>query len=635
MGKFCAKCGNPLNENEKFCGSCGAPNEDFQSAPQQTVQTATQVQSQQAPVSQEVPPYDPQQAAANFAQEAPRQTGPNPAVVWAKGHKSILVIAAAALVVVIAAIVILSQIFKYQVLDPKDFVTVEFAGANGVGYADATFNSKDIMETHYSALASKNKTAFDYDFIQEIEKRKKSEFSDYFSEDKEDLLKAWSKASNKKEAKKFIDALTDEKSSKKDDDDDDDDSSSVDSYRMKFKLDKSEGLSNGDTVKVTIDCDEDYLKEHKIKLKSTEFEVEVKGLEKDVEELDFFKDYNVTFDGNDGSGYAKIDYDNKYYFVDYSYDYNQTSSYNGTLSNGDKFTVTAKISTTTKKSGDKSWFKYDGKYYIVANAEEEKEFEVSGLKELEAIDPFEDIKFETRHAAPYLYIYGVESDSVNENIKDHVSYSIDNYEDLKNGDKFTVKVYAYSSLADAGYKLTGDRDDDGYYTKEYTVDDSYPTYVDSSNAAAAEKALGTIISDQLAKQKKKDYASFNVGKSGYRSYKSLKSVEYVESYIRTKKEDSSSYSAHYAQIVSIYKFTVKNSDGKAEVYYYAVGVNDPYKIGDTYKTESDSTYSKYSEYESATIKDMEAAMTKDDNEDTAYTAVKYNKNKASAAKKAS
>lgn len=74
---------------------------------------------------------------------------------------------------------------------------------------------------------------------------------------------------------------------------------------FKIKLDKTEDLSNGDKVKVTISVDENQTK----KIKSGEKTVEVKGLEEPVTltNAEVEKNLVVNFIGADGRGSAKIE----------------------------------------------------------------------------------------------------------------------------------------------------------------------------------------------------------------------------------------------------------------------------------------------------------------------------------------
>lgn len=104
--KFCAKCGNQLNENEKFCGKCGAPVED----------SAAAVQFEQ-----------PSFAAAEPAVET------EAAVPAAKDKKKVMLalIAVAAIAVLIVVIIIIVNVTKYQKIDAKDLFRIEFKGING------------------------------------------------------------------------------------------------------------------------------------------------------------------------------------------------------------------------------------------------------------------------------------------------------------------------------------------------------------------------------------------------------------------------------------------------------------------------------------------------------------------------
>ena len=97
----------------------------------------------------------------------------------------------------------------------------------------------------------------------------------------------------------------------------------------------AKGLKNGDKVTIKLEFNESYLKDNNIKIENAEYEVEAEGL-KTGTKVDLFKDVDVKFTGNDGSGYAQLDTENAQPFVRYTF---KDTSNNRKLKNGDKMIV--------------------------------------------------------------------------------------------------------------------------------------------------------------------------------------------------------------------------------------------------------------------------------------------------------
>lgn len=132
-------------------------------------------------------------------------------------------------------------------------------------------------------------------------------------------------------------------------------------------------LKNGDTFKVITKYDEDRAAELGVTFTNTEITCKVQEL-KDGTELDAFKDVEVIFSGEDGTGYASINTE-KCKKVITSNVYFTFEDANGYLSNGDEVIIKA-----TLYSNDKPYFL----------KEESKTYKVDGLygarKSLEGTD---------------------------------------------------------------------------------------------------------------------------------------------------------------------------------------------------------------------------------------------------------
>ncbi|MBQ8967695.1 zinc ribbon domain-containing protein [Ruminococcus sp.] len=574
--KICASCGAQIEDGMKFCGGCGTPVADAAEAAKEAVGAVNAQAGGFPQQTNAAPATDPAAAGQNYAQPqqqydqqynnfqqqapaAPKQ--PNPLVEKVKKQPLLLAIPAGALVAIIVAIIIIVNVTKYQKVDAKELFEFKFEGLNNYGTVTGTLNAYPdyVYKESDTALALKSNLkdlkGMDEDLADLLDSMdttdNKEEISPFLSVDPSVLEKTWTKAKDTKEMISMRKALLK--------------TNSKGNYLIKAKFDKEKNLKNGDKVKVTIECDEEMLKENKIKLTNTSFELEVKNLEEGVEFDPFDEKYlTVSFEGMDGEGYLNISTtSDKLDEVYYDYDY-----YSG-LSNGDKVKVECEA-YGLKPAGDAFYFESNGKCYVVKKkADLVKEFEVTGLKELEEIDVFENIAFKFDRGTPFLRVSGVDNDNMNKVVVDNVSFSIDNADSLKVGDKFTVKAYAYSSLSSEGYKVKGESDSDGYYTKEFTVDDTMPSFVDAENARAAYESedLKDMIADEETeiKTKLQDTSAGWLWNASNVNYKGK--VEKVESMVLkdvyvafTSKNNYSNVSNYVNRVYGLYEIKVKTDD---------------------------------------------------------------------------
>ncbi|MBR1749436.1 MAG: zinc ribbon domain-containing protein [Ruminococcus sp.] len=544
--RFCSVCGNALADDEKFCAACGAPADQpaadnsaqaaVEQAAQGAFQAADQAAAQQsAPVNQ----WD------NGAVPTAASSGPNiGAAIAAK--KNLIIIAAAVLVVIIVAVVVITNLTKYQTIDAKDLVRVEFNGMNGKGSAVAVLNT-DHRE--YNEKTDKTVTVKGSDYLVQ------SSDDDY----KDRLLGAYTKAKNKGKAKDMQDVITD---TNKD----------GELSNISFDLSEQKNLSNGDKVTVTVEFDEEEFKKANIKLENTEFEVEVEGLNV-VETLDPFAYASLTFEGYDGHGTFSVEAkdvpddlkDYISYGKSYSDDY-KTSD----LSNGDKVQIEAYIyGNYSPDDSDEVYYlkTKDGKYYdygYVKDHQITKEYEVSGLTELNEYDPSADVTLQFSGYGPYK-ISGINKDAIDEKFRDSIYFNYDYDKEYQIGDEVEFKAYAYYELTEAGYKLKGTPDDDGYYPYSIKLtEDMVPVLI--SKASDAKK-----LSDATEQMFTEKLDSYKNNYSGYSSVSKV-DVDLAKTMIAVVKNPSS-YGARTIYI-RIYKTTITYKDKTKQTEYYAIYGND-------------------------------------------------------------
>ncbi|MCR5816890.1 MAG: zinc ribbon domain-containing protein [Ruminococcus sp.] len=524
--RYCQACGNALGDNETFCAACGAPND--------------------VPAAAAAAP-----SAAPQAVPTAKKSGGAAAAL--AGKKNIIIIAGAALVVIIVAIVVILNLTKYQTIDAKELVRVEFKGMDGKGTATAVLNT-DHKE--YNEETDKTETVKGSDFLVQ------SEDDDY----KDRLLEAYSKAGSKKEAKEMQEVIID---TKKD----------GELRNISFELSDEKDLKNGDTVTVTVEFDEDEFKNAGIKLENTEFEIEVEGLN-DVKSIDVFDYCEVKFDGFDGFGSYSVE--TKADMPDELKDYVSfgRADYNNNLKNGDKVKVEAYVygNYTADEDGEEVYLKTkENNYYDYGYKKGEnltKEFEVSGLKELAEYDPMADVKVEFSGVGPYK-INKINKDAVTAEIADQLSFDYEWSKEYNVGDSVQIKVYPYSGLKDLGYKLKGSADSDGYYIYTITLtEDMVPVLItkkeDVGDLNAASEKYFTDKLDEIKKDNTRYIGDVTLAEDP----KSWSDFELEKTYLVVNNDISSDDYDENVKLARVYKATVTDKKNKKyEVHVLLYGYN--------------------------------------------------------------
>ena len=282
--KFCLKCGHPVGPEDKFCLGCGANIADMQAqqgmgaaqGDQPTQNTVNTQTTQNTQNTFQQPQAQPQQGAAfqpqqnNFYAAQP-QAGfgaPGAAVKkgdnwFAKNAKLLIIIGVALVACIVGFFVIKHIFFRFQKIDAKDLIKVEFKGIDSAGVGTAKLNK--YSDSTYGNLTD---TLSDYvDFGDEDEDEDEDSdnaVSPYFEITEKKLLSAYTKASDKKEAQKMRDALLSESAGLK--------------ILINGEEGNAKGLKNGDKITIKLEYNEKYLEDNNIKIENAEYEVEAGGL---------------------------------------------------------------------------------------------------------------------------------------------------------------------------------------------------------------------------------------------------------------------------------------------------------------------------------------------------------------------
>ena len=134
---------------------------------------------------------------------------------------------------------------------------------------------------------------------------------------------------------------------------------------IKYSIDKTEGLSNGDKISLSVKWDDDVAKKYKLKLGASQWQMTVSGLD-ELKTVDLFADIHVEFEGVSPEAKAILRNASSDGFIkNIRYSVDRTRD----ISNGDTIVVKAEI---TAEAAEKSGY---------AIGQVEKTFTVSGIDE--------------------------------------------------------------------------------------------------------------------------------------------------------------------------------------------------------------------------------------------------------------
>lgn len=591
--KFCGNCGASIKASAEFCPQCGAK--------QTVAPKPDETESEQVNVMGDIT----SQTASNGATTG----GLDPEKL--KKYGPLAIVALAVIIAIIVIISIIANLAKYTKIDGEELFDVSFSGVDGSGVATVNFafgpevayiydeyvyymddDMKDSQIYEYIAGAYEE-FADEYENELSDEERalyKDAKSCDYLSFDSRTLSKAFEKAESKRDAEAKRDAILE---------------------CVSFELSKEEGLKNGDTVTVTVEVDEEELKEEGIKIKlEKSYEVKVSGLE-DGEELDPFKDINVVFEGDDGSGNVYVNTDSCDSFVRNKFSFRVSDGNNWEFSNGDKITIEASYLGYDYDEDIGGAYDSDTDTYYIFSETTSKEYTVEGLRELTEVDVFEYVDVVYEGLAPdNIYIDLEWKEDTPEYITDNVDV-YESYDDVVDGETFTLTAYVYSGLAEEGYKLKSETKD---MTFDFSLAPQYMTASDVTTDTYAEEFDATAETE----------ASSNVGNTilgvyDFGTLKSVDKIEYVETSFSVAK-DEDEYTRN--NLTRIYKVTgTFEDDGKesSHTYYLAGYISNVTQVGGT-PTEIDTDYIYFGETE--TLELARSGYTFAEDDDYTTTTVK-------------
>ena len=348
---ICPKCSQVIPDGSRFCTACGVEllensvakesysdeeNRDMSTEAQAAQQALGAAGMQSGEVETAGIAYEASATGAAGATGAAVKTGAGmskPLLFGLIAGGAFLVVAAAVLIIV--GVVIAN---KKTTINLADYTKVTFEGVDGYGTADLSVDEYKLATDALDALGI------------DVEDMENMEI--------DDLVNASGKSV--KDLQRLYLAIT-----------------SVDAY-----LDKSEGLSNGDTVTITYSFDEEKASDARIEFVGDIETRTVEGLEA-VKEVDPFEKLSVEFGGTAPQAYVTINFNETEEPLNYIYfDYEPNSG----LSNGDKVRVTA-------KGYDEESFIRD---YGTKFTQTEKEYTVEGVDEyITSADDLDDDAIES------------------------------------------------------------------------------------------------------------------------------------------------------------------------------------------------------------------------------------------------
>lgn len=634
--KTCIKCGNQLNDDAKFCGSCGTPQpaiseaavsaaaeikeeaekaenaaaetvQKVKTAASETVEKAETAASETAEKAETAASETVQQAetAAPAAAEAVKEKKPFPKKPVIIGG---ICVAAVAVIAIVVAIILGN---RCETIDCKNLVKAIYVGPNGHADACIILADGETMQNYLwdeeiseklvqcsENLSSSDVSSAIYEIVNADPDTYEDGSATWIEKNTSGYL-----ADKAKTRSKSYTVLSDSSATK-------DAAKELRKIEISVKAEDLSDLSAGDKIHVTIKYDEDDLKDVKVKLTNTEFDITVgeDDLAK-VIEIDPFEGFEVSCSGYETApeidyDYGTIDEESRNLFS-YSCDYD---SFDNAKMNGDKITFTA----TPWYEGEDGIFKYDGKYYSVADGKLTYTYELSGLTELKTLDAFDGIKIECGGISPKLSV-DIDTSGCSEELqefKDNIYYSFTYPDDKYNGNlaigdtiTVSVEVYATSELIQQGYCI------DTTKTYEYTIpaDANIPYYANSIDDYEGFDAAEYYEISKRTTESVDSYYVWDIGYAGGKITSTKGSV--AKTILLTDKWGGNRYYTIYEVSYTAEDWSGNASNGTMAVIFYA---SDNYVDEEGTFVPGDYLYTTYRDTVDEFVTEIQEGYTEDD-----------------------
>ena len=507
--KFCINCGKEMIDTGKFCIYCGARQPD--PIPEESTE------KMRAPKAV--------QQAAETTREKSAEAGNDEEGIMRKGtllqglkrHRTL----AAAAVAVIVALAVLAGVAgsRGAVIDLAKYTDVQFSGYNGAGTARVEFDDDAFYYDVASAMARKGV-----------------------------IRKSTVRG-----------AAPDTIQSRMNDNWEDGAKIALAADGFDYETDRSQGLSNGDTVTVTYRYNNSEVSKFKIRFKGEDKQVTVNDLA-EIEQFDAFAGASMSISGPDGYGELTINKtgtEEIYSQLQYIVDKDQN------LRNGDRVTV-----TIVNRSGE-SDFSEIGRTYGKVPAETSKTFEIAGLTEVPTFDAFAGLAVTLEGVEPFGYISLQNLDDSND-----IWFEADRYDGLSNGDTVRVRaIPGYTGAFNAEYaEIYGQVPE----TSEKLLQiQGLPTYVTS---------LSDIPTDTMTAMKREAQDRLNAYVASEWNSESdrMNSGTYKGVYLLTAKDDGISWNRNQLYLIYEVNATATDSEGSTEdiTFYFYTRLQDLQKRSD-------------------------------------------------------
>ena len=448
---YCQKCGNQMPDNARFCSKCGFAVPAAKAAEQPATPTAETTTANGNP----------------FA--APKEKKPIPAKA--------IGVAAVAVVVILAAVLIIPMLGGGSTLDLKQAYTVSMQGVEGYGAVRLTENEEYLTNWLCESIGL-DPAKVDLDELDPF-----SALGYYSFSDGMDVEGYTEKVFGKAMTEEELEAMWEEL-----------ELIVTAFYDLDYEVTPDADLKNGDKVEIAFTYDEADLKEAGIKLKNTAWTHTVEGLT-GVATVDIFAAITVNMEGYDGYGR-----------LTFAADENQFKGLGLTEDQQDAISYYVDVECTDREglsNGDKVVFN--------VNANEEQlarsavlieptrwEYEVSGLEEVELIDPFEGLKLTCTGISPYLTV-NLDTSACDNRVQQAVTFTLpEGY--ARNGVPVTVTASIEDDLVERyGFGLSSESKDIALSTQS-----EYVTSLEGLNLTAL---LQEMEDTKLAKSSSNGYTN--------------------------------------------------------------------------------------------------------------------------------